>query len=399
MPIKTMVAPLRYVQGPGALAQLGAELEHLQIERPLVLVSPSAKKAAGLALGSALAAHGVSYSFIDFGGECTRQEIERVKQACLSGGHDSIISCGGGKCIDTGRAAAAGDAFDVDRAEWVSLGAGVHCINVPTVAANDGATSAAVVVYNDKHAPESKMLSRVNPTLVLVDTSIIAKSPVRLLVAGMGDALASYFQANMCYRTGTPSEVTQSYTTRAARTLARFNLDLLLSYGALAKSEAEVGVPGPALEAICEATILVSGLSFENGGISAAHAVGQAFYHIPGYFEVPQFHGELVAFGTLCQLVMEESKPDLLDEIFGFCRSVGLPTTLAEMTLRGLDDEVLMEVAEVAAKDALIKSMPLARREPDEAGYYYDSREVFVVIKATDAYGRAFAGGLRPRQG
>lgn len=399
MAVKIMVAPVRYVQGPGALAQLGLQLTHFGIRKPLILISPSAKRAAGATITEALAVANIEHAFTDFAGECTRREIERVKQECLSGGHDSVISCGGGKCIDTGRAAAAGDAYDVEREVWLPLGAGVHCVNIPTVANNDGPTSSGVIIYNDSHVLESRMLSRVTPLLVLVDTSIIAKAPVRLLVAGMGDALASFFQVDVCYRTGTPSIITHSLSTHTARALARLNLELLLTYGVLAKTEAEAGVPGPALEAVCEANILVSGLSFANGGIAAAHAFSMAFDHIPESFKVPQYHGELVAFGTLCQLVMEESKPEVLKEIFGFCRSVGLPTTLQEMTLHGISDEVLMKVAVIAAKGSQMKSMPRAYPERDVSGYFYDPQEVFDVIKATDAYGRAFADGLRPCTG
>ena len=221
-----------------------------------------------------------------------------------------------------------------------------------------------------------------------VDTSIVAKAPVRLLVSGMGDALASFFQVDVCYRTGTPSVVTNALSLRAARALARLNLELLLTYGALAKVEAEAGVAGPGLEAVCEANILVSGLSFANGGISACHAIGTAFDHIGELMEVRQFHGEVVAFGTLCQLVMEESKPEVLREIFGFCKSVGLPTTFEEMTLHDLTDEALEKVAGIAAGGGGIKSLPRAHRERDTYGYFYDPRELLAAIKATDAYGR-----------
>ena len=396
MAVRILVAPVRYVQGPGALAELGTQLTHFGIQRPLVLISPSAKKAAGPTISTVLAEAGIECAFTDFGGECTRQEIERVKQACLAGNHDAVIACGGGKCIDTGRGAAAAEAFDIDKKEWFPLGAGVHCVNIPTVANNDGPTSAGVVIYNDKHATEARMNARLTPTLVLVDTSIVAKAPVRLLVSGMGDALASFFQVDVCYRTGTPSVVTNALSLRAARALARLNLELLLTYGALAKVEAEAGVAGPGLEAVCEANILVSGLSFANGGISACHAIGTAFDHIGELMEVRQFHGEVVAFGTLCQLVMEESKPEVLREIFGFCKSVGLPTTFEEMTLHDLTDDVLMKVARIAAKTSLMKAMPRSCSSADASGYYYDPQEVFSVIKATDAYGRAFGAADGP---
>jgi glycerol dehydrogenase len=36
------------------------------------------------------------------------------------------------------------------------------------------------------------------PDLVLVDSQVIAQGPPRLLVAGMGDALATWFEAKTC---------------------------------------------------------------------------------------------------------------------------------------------------------------------------------------------------------
>jgi len=235
------------------------------------------------------------------------------------------------------------------------------------------------------------MVYPTSPTMVFVDTSVIAKSPVRLLVAGMGDALATYFEAAMTYQTGSRAVVTQSYSTRATQALARLCFDLLMDYGLQGKIEAEAGVPGPGLEAVVEANILLSGLGFESGGISASHAVGHGFHHIPEFFEVPQYHGELVAFGTLVQLLLERRKPAFLDTVFGFCTTVGLPTTFAEMTLKDLTDEALETVALAASRDMIIKSMPGSNAVPDEQGRYFDHREILHAIIATDAYGRAFS--------
>jgi len=114
----------------------------------------------------------------------------------------------------------------------------------------------------------------------------------------------------------------------------------MMDYGVQAKTEAEAKVAGPGLEAVAEANVLLSGLGFESDGLCAAHAVGHVFHHIPEYFSKPQFHGELVAFGTLTQLMLEGRKAEFLDKIFGFCRAVGLPTTLEEFTLKNVTDEV-----------------------------------------------------------
>ncbi len=396
MALKVLMAPLRYVQGPDALLHMGEQLLVLGIKNPLILASPSAKKAVGSTIGKGLEAVGITYGFIDFGGHCTWKEIERVKNACLEGNHDAIISCGGGKTLDTGRCAATGPAMNVEKTPpevFPRFGAGVACINVPTVAATDASTSAVSLVYTEKGTLEATMVFPTNPTMVFVDTAVIAKSPVRLLVAGMGDALATYFEADMTYRTSSISVQTRAQSTRTAQALARLCFDILMDYGIQAKAEAEARVPGPGIEAVAEANVLLSGLGFESGGLSACHAVGHAFLHISQHFKgTPPFHGELVAFGTLNQLVLEGRKPDFLDKIFGFCKAVGLPTTFAELTLANLTDEALETVALVASRDILMQSMTGAHSERDEQGRFYDHLEILNALKATDAYGRAFGG-------
>ena len=52
------MAPLRYVQGPDALLQMGEQLQVLGIKNPLILASPSAKKAIGAAIAQGLDAAG-----------------------------------------------------------------------------------------------------------------------------------------------------------------------------------------------------------------------------------------------------------------------------------------------------------------------------------------------------
>ena len=71
-------------------------------------------------------------------------------------------------------------------------------INCPTVASSDAPCSALSVVYTDEGIFHEYRIYRKNPDLVLVDTQVIAHSPPRLLVAGMGDALATWFEAKTC---------------------------------------------------------------------------------------------------------------------------------------------------------------------------------------------------------
>ena len=71
-------------------------------------------------------------------------------------------------------------------------------MNCPTVASSDAPCSALSVIYTEDGSFEQYRIYRKNPDLVLVDTQVIAQSPPRLLVAGMGDALATWFEAKTC---------------------------------------------------------------------------------------------------------------------------------------------------------------------------------------------------------
>jgi glycerol dehydrogenase len=393
MAIRIFAAPSRYVQGPDALAALGEQLQIQGIANPLILASKNGRKAVEPALTKSLFGCGIKYSFIDFGGACTRKEVERIKQACLDGGHDAIVNCGGGKTLDAGRCAAAGTVMDVMKVPPERIdhfGADVPCVNIPTVAATDAATSASSLVHNEDGAIEAIISLATNPLMVFVDTTVIARSPVRLLVAGMGDALATCFEADMCFRTLTPTTSLRALSTRTALALGKLCFEIVMEYGVKATIEAKAGVAGPAMEAVAEANILLSGLGFQNGGLSVAHAVGNAFEHIAGSFGKPRFHGETVAFGTLVQLVLESREPSFLDGIFGFYKAVGLPTTFDELTLDEPTDEILETLADVASRDMLIRSMSGASKERDGDGRFFDRNLILNALKTVDAYGRSF---------
>ena len=390
MSTQILVSPRRYVQGREALSQLGFHLNVFGKTNPLVLASPSAMRVGREIISKSLEEANIKYAFLEFNRACTFEEIDRVKDACLAGNHDCIISCGGGKALDTGRAAAAGFAINtaVSPPQIMNpLGAGVDCIQVPTVAASDAPTASLSVIYDHKGIQIGAIVTRINPLMVLVDTSVIASAPVRTLVAGMGDALATFFEADAARRTDTPS-IAGGKPLRTTGMMTRLCLDILLEFGEKALREVEAGEPGPALEAIVEANILLSGLGYECGGLAAAHAIAGSLTLIHDRFDPEPYHGELVAFSTLTQLIMDASGPETLDQIYGFCKKVGLPTTFSEMGLSDVSEEDLGLVAEDASKSPLMGAMPKAFRPPDSEGRFYDPEEILRCLIETDEYGQ-----------
>jgi glycerol dehydrogenase len=178
---RVFCAPLRYVQGDGVTQRLAVEMAVLGITGPVLVVGGrSAVAALAPAWAQAMAAAGWNHRVRVFGGECTAVEIEALAAEARSLGARAIVGAGGGKCLDASRAAAAAVALPF--------------VSCPTVASTDAPTSALSVVYTAAGIAESYRIHGRNPDLVLVDSGVIVRAPVRFLVAGMGDALSTWYE-------------------------------------------------------------------------------------------------------------------------------------------------------------------------------------------------------------
>ena len=224
----------------------------------------------------------MSYEVLRFAGECTAAEIRRGGQAARAAKARVVIGAGGGKVLDTVRAIAADLSLPV--------------VNCPTLASSDAPCSALSVVYTEEGSFEEYRIYRRNPDLVLVDTAVIAKSPVRLLVAGMGDALATWFEAKVCVQGGVKN-MRGGASTRTALALAELCYKTLLEDGVAAIAALHQQEPNDSLERLVEANTLLSGLGFESSGLAAAHAIHNGLTTAPGTHGY--MHGEKVAFGLI----------------------------------------------------------------------------------------------------
>jgi glycerol dehydrogenase len=212
------------------------------------------------------------------------------------------------------------------------------------------------VIYTETGQFESYLMLPKNPDVVLVDSQIVAQAPARLLVSGMGDALATYFEARANSRSGRPA-MAGGMPTQAALVLAELCYKTLLKDGLKAKLAVENKVLSPAVENIIEANTYLSGVGFESGGLAAAHAVHNGLTLLKECHHL--FHGEKVAFGTLVQLALENAPLEEINQVLAFCRSVGLPTCLADIGAADVSKEALMAVAKAAcAEGETIHNMP-----------------------------------------
>ena len=364
--IRSAIFPNRYVQGRDAIHRIGELIEPFG-NSALLLVDRNVRGCVELPISESLLDTRTSLEIIEFGGECTRDEIESVAEMLRAANISILIGAGGGKTIDTAKAAA--------------MQADSRVVIVPTTASTDAPTSALSVIYTSDGAfREYRFLPR-NPDLVLMDTRMIADAPVRFLVAGMGDALATWFEADASFRSGALN-MAGGLATQAGMAIARLCYDTLIEYGPLALMAVSEKAITPPLERIVEANTLLSGIGFESGGLAAAHSIHNGLTALP---ETHRYlHGEKVAFGVLTQLVLENASPQVFDDVLAFMAMVGLPATLESIGLGDASRAKLGEVADLATMQGeTIHNEPFA----------VTSEEVVDALIAADALGRSFPAG------
>ena len=358
--ITTAIFPARYVQGDGALGALGEELKRLG-RSVLAVCDPFVHDRMMPALQDGIG-NTVALAAERFGGECSDEEIARIGALAGSKGCDIILGIGGGKALDTAKAVAHGLHLPVAIA--------------PTLASTDAPCSALSVIYTPDGAFKRYLVLPRNPDLVLVDTGVIAKAPVRFLVSGMGDAFATWFEAEDC-RLKRGANMTGRPGPMSAYGLARLCHETLLDYGALARTACENKVVTPALDRIVEANTLLSGLGFESGGLAAAHAIHNGLTALAATHAY--WHGEKVAIGVQAMMMLADKDPDTIETVYAFSEAIGLPTTLAEIGLGEVTDAELLTVAERATAEG-----ETIHNEPVEI----TPRRVLAAIKVADAEGR-----------
>ena len=373
---KAFICPTKYVQGEDEILNLGYFVKTFGTSA-LLIAHPDDKNRVAEKLAKTQETFGISFVESGFHGECSRGEIERLKEVARVNSCGCIVGLGGGKALDTAKCVAEGDALIV----------------VPTIAATDAPTSHSAVMYTDDGAFDDYAYFKQSPSVVLVDTTCIANAPTRFLVSGMGDALSTYFEARATANSysnvnaGLPCGVREGVCppakgTMAALALAELCYQTLLADGVKAKLACERHLVTPALENIVETNILLSGLGFESAGLAAAHAIHDGLTILPGCHHY--YHGEKVAFGTIAQLVLENAPVKEIEDVIHFCLAVGLPVCLSDIGVDHITDEELRQVAEKACiPEESSHSMPFpvsvesvmsAISAADRIGSYYKEK-------------------------
>jgi glycerol dehydrogenase len=295
-------------------------------DRTLTIVQPF--------LQPVLEQHSLQAASVSYTPDCSEASLRALHRAATEQQTDVIIGIGGGKALDA--------------AKLLAHQCELPIVTIPTSAATCAAWTALSNIYSDQGAFQYDVGLTRCPDLLILDYDLVRTAPQRTLVAGIGDALAKWYEASIS------SGHSEQTLTIAAVQQARVLRDLLLQ-----KSVAALQAPGSAVwREVVDATILLAGVIGGLGGAQcrtvAAHAVHNGLTHLLQGHKT--LHGEKVAYGILVQLRLEEMIQGSIlaatsrQQLLNFYSEIGLPESLAELGLAEVKLSALQRSAELACR-------------------------------------------------
>ena len=326
-----LLAPACVLRGEGSLLQAGEAIARLG-NRPLIVGGDRTLSVVQPPVQSLSDRYQLKAAQATYSPDCSEASLASLKTAVQGHQADLIVGVGGGKALDT--------------AKLLAHQCQLPVVTVPTSAATCAAWTALSNIYSDEGAFQYDVPLNRCPDLLVLDYDLIKTAPVRALVAGIGDAIAKWYEASVS------SGSSPATLTIAAVQQARVLRDILLQ-----KSAAALQTPGGEdWREVVDATVLLAGVIGGLGGANcrtvAAHAVHNGLTHIPAAHEA--FHGEKVAYGILVQLRLEEMvqgnqlAASARQQLLKFYSEIGLPQTLEDLGLKGATLAELRHAAEIA---------------------------------------------------
>lgn len=360
---KMFVSPSDFVLGKNIL-KTGKDYLTKFGEQPILFGDSFVMEHVGNEFATYLNGEGFQVNKQLFDGEASLAAIAEAKKVTEASKADFVIGLGGGKTIDTAKA--------------VAHELKLPLVIIPTLASTDAPTSRMSVIYKADGSLETYLFYGSNPDLVMIDSAVVTTAPPRFLAAGFGDALSTYVEARAINRNKGLS-LLNAQQTITAMAIAKTCEETIFKYAFEALRANEAQVVTPALENVIEANILMSGLGFESGGTSGAHSIQNAFLVLGKGKKL--MHGERVAFGILCQLMLEGEDQAEFDKYLKFLLALDLPTTLADQGLADITPEELKVVGDTATV-----SWESTHKIPGDV----TSDDVVASILAVDRYATAY---------
>ncbi len=337
-----LLGPTQVLRGVNALSEAGKQIASFG-SRPLVVGGDRTLPSLEPKLGPIFQQYNLTAAPRSYSPDCSTLSLESLKDSVQSHEADFIIGVGGGKALDT--------------AKLLAYQCNLPIVTIPTSGATCAAWTALANVYSNEGAFQYDVPLYRCPDLLILDYSLIETAPQRTLVAGIGDAIAKWYEASLS------SGSSESTLIIAAVQQARVLRDILLQKSATALEQPG----GEDWRQVVDATVLLAGVIGGLGGAScrtvAAHAVHNGLTHIPSACN--SLHGEKVAYGILVQLRLEEMvqsnqlATSARQQLLKFYTEIGLPKTLEDLGLQDVSLTALRRATEIACgPDSDIHRLP-----------------------------------------
>jgi glycerol dehydrogenase len=233
-------------------------------------------------------------------------------------------------------------------AKLLAYQCGLPIVTIPTSGATCAAWTALSNVYSEAGAFQYDVTLSRCPDLLILDYGLVRTAPQRTLVAGIGDAIAKWYEASV-----SSGDATSTLLISAVQQ-ARVLRDILFQKSAIALEDAE----SDAWREVVDATVLLAGVIGGIGGADcrtvAAHAVHNGLTHLLEAHDV--LHGEKVAYGILVQLRLEEMvqgnqlAASARQQLLKFYGDIGLPKSLEDLGLKDITLASLRQVTAIATQ-------------------------------------------------
>lgn len=274
-----------------------------------------------------------------YGHEASFENVEKLLNNPNVVNADMLFAIGGGKCIDTVKCAA--DKLNKP------------LFTFPTIASTCAAVTKLSVMYEESGVFKEVVNFKKPPVHSFIHTGIIAKSPDIYLWAGVGDTLAKYIECTFSAR-GDVLTFEQEFGVNTSRMC----FYPIIETGAKALEAKKTGEVSAELEKLILNIIVSTGTVSitvgEDYNSALAHAMNYGFSCRP-HIEKNHYHGEVVSYGALLQLLMDNQKDDF-ELAYKFYKEIKLPTKLADLEIDA--DDPMEDILAITVVNKELEHVP-----------------------------------------
>lgn len=328
--IKVQGTPNIYRHHDGALTEMKQVIETQGLKKGLLVTGK--------------ASFNIAKPFIDplnlnvvmerYNGECSREEVDRLKEKAEMEAVDYLLAVGGGKVIDVTKATAAA--------------MGLPYVIVPTLASNCAAVTPLSVFYTEDGVFTDHVVFDQAAFMVAVEPGILIQTPADYLRAGIGDTIAKWYEAKPLVASLTHQPIAVKVSQHAAKLCQ----DVLIAHGEAALVDQKTRQITDRFIEVVDTIILASGMvggfGEHYGRISGAHSIHNGLTVLEETHK--HLHGDKVSYGILVQLALFDEW-DEIDHLLPFYQALGLPKSFDDLGMKANLDAKWQQASRHAVRE------------------------------------------------